>query len=338
MLSVNAMLALRQLGLGEVVRSIGYAFDSVAILDQQGKVINETDMRGVTQTYGGGNFSVHRSDLQAVLLNQLTDEQLRLGKKCVDFTPGRQITLRFEDDSQAAADALIAYDGIHSVVRKKLLPQVVLRYAGYTCWRAVVPYRFHQYPKRFSETWGAKGRFGIVPLKSDRVYWFATMNAPQNDAETRNFRVADLQKNFQHYHEPVADILAHTTDEHLLWNDILDFKPIEHYAFGNVVLAGDAAHAMTPNLGQGAGMAIEDAAVLTFCLSDSATAEEAFRRFELIRQKRVSSIVNGAFQLGRIAQSSSPLLSKLRNNLFRIMPSWVGERQMKELYSVPLQD
>ena len=337
-LSVNAMRALRQLGLHEVVRSIGYAFDSVAILDQQGKIINETKMQKVAQVYGGGNFSVHRSDLQAVLLDQLPDGLVHLGKKCVDFTPRTQITLRFEDGDQVTADALIAYDGIHSVVRKKLLPRVALRYAGYTCWRAVVPYRFCQYPKRFSETWGTKGRFGIVPLKSDCVYWFATMSAPQDDAETRNFGVADLRRNFQHYHAPVADILEHTTDEQLLWNDILDFKPVEHYAFGNVVLAGDAAHAMTPNLGQGAGMAIEDAAVLTFCLSRGATAEEAFHHFEQLRQKRVSSIVNGAFQLGKIAQSDSPLLSRLRNNLFRMMPSWVGEQQMRKLYEVPLQD
>ena len=337
-LSVNSMRALRQLGLDEVVRSMGYAFDSVAILDQRGKVINETEMRGVTQTYGGGNFSVHRSDLQAVLLNQLTDEQIHLGKKCVDFTQGKQITLRFEDGNQATAEALIAYDGIHSVVRNKLLPQVTLRYAGYTCWRAVIPYHFRRHAKRFSETWGLEGRFGIVPLKSDLVYWFATKSAPQDDAKMRNFGVADLRRNFQHYHEPVVDILEHTTDKQLLWNDILDFKPVKHYAFGNVVLAGDAAHAMTPNLGQGAGMAIEDAAVLTFCLSDSATAEEAFRRFESMRQKRVSSIVTGAFQLGRIAQSNSPLLSRLRNKLFRMMPSWVGERQMKELYNVPLKN
>ncbi len=337
-LSVNAMRALRQLGLHEVVQSIGYAFDSVAILDQRGEIINETKMQKVAQVYGGGNFSVHRSDLQAVLLDQLPDGLLRLGKKCVDFTPHTQITLRFEDGNQATADALIAYDGIHSVVRKKLLPQVVLRYAGYTCWRAVVPYRFHRYAERFSETWGLEGRFGIVPLKGNHVYWFATMSAPQDDAKMRNFGVADLRRNFQHYHEPVVDILEHTTGEQLLWNDILDFKPIEHYAFGNIALAGDAAHAMTPNLGQGAGMAIEDAAVLTFCLSDSATAEEAFRRFESMRQKRVSSIVTGAFQLGRIAQSNSPLLSRLRNKLFRMMPSWVGERQMKELYNVPLKN
>ncbi len=337
-LSVNAMRALRRLGLHEVVQSIGYAFDSVTILDQRGEIINETKMQKVAQVYGGGNFSVHRSDLQAVLLDQLPEGLLRLGKKCVDFTPHTQITLRFEDGNQATADALIAYDGIHSVVRKKLLPQVALRYAGYTCWRAVVPYQFRQYPKRFSETWGTKGRFGIVPLKGNHVYWFATMSAPQDDAKMRNFGVADLRRNFQHYHEPVVDILEHTTDEQLLWNDILDFKPVKHYAFGNVVLAGDAAHAMTPNLGQGAGMAIEDAAVLTFCLSDSATAEEAFRRFESMRQKRVSSIVTGAFQLGRIAQSNSLLLSKLRNKLFRMMPSWVGEWQMKELYNVLLQN
>ncbi len=132
-------------------------------------------------------------------------------------------------------------------------------------------YWFRQYPKRFSETWGTKGRFNIVPLKSDRVYWFATMSAPQDNAEMRNFGVAGLRRNFQHYHAPVAEILEHTTDEQLLWNDISDFKTIENYAFDSVVLAGDAAHAMTPNLGQGAGMAIEDDAFVDRRAADEET-------------------------------------------------------------------
>ena len=337
-LSVNSILALRQLGLDEVVQSVGYAFEQVTLLDQQGRPINQTDMQSVATLYGASNFSVHRADLQAVLVSQLAPDTLHIGKKCVDVDQSKnQVTLLFEDGHRATANALIAFDGIHSVVRQKYLPQVTLRYAGYTCWRAVVPYSFHHYPKRFSETWGRRGRFGIVPLTDHRVYWFATLNANRNDARLRDYTVADLQHNFRNYHAPITDILTHTAEGQLLWNDILDFKPIKHYAFGSVVLAGDAAHAMTPNMGQGAGMAIEDAAVLTECLTHYAQVNEAFHRFEQRRKKRVSSIVNGSFQLGRIAQLSHPGLAALRNGLFRMIPERISRQQMKSLYEVRLR-
>ena len=335
-LSVNSVRALQQIGLDEVVKAIGYAFDQVAILDQQSRTINETSMQATAETYGVGNFSVHRADLQTVLVDQLAFGTLQLGKQCTDFVQEEQITLRFADGSRATAEALIAFDGIHSPVRQKLLPKVALRYAGYTCWRAVIPYRFQRNAKRFSETWGPAGRFGIVPLADERVYWFATINAAHRGSVLQHYTVADLQRNFQDYHSPIVDLLTHTTDEQLLWNDILDFKPIDRYAFGNVALAGDAAHAMTPNMGQGAGMAIEDAVVLTNCLTRYPTATEAFSRYEALRKSRIQSMVNGSFQLGRIAQLTSPWWSKLRNQAFRSIPKWLTQRQMKSLYNVAL--
>lgn len=336
-LSVNSVLALRQLGLDEAVQSVGHAFDEVAILDQRGRPISSTDMRSLAVAYGVSNFSIHRADLQEVLVSQLTPHTLQVGKKCVAITQREnQVTLSFEDGSTAVAEALIAFDGIHSVVRRTLLPQVTLRYAGYTCWRSVISYDSHQRIS-FSETWGKQGRFGIVPLTDQRVYWFATLNAKRNDPHLRSYTVADLQRTFQNYHAPIVDILAHTSDEELLWNDILDFKPIERYAFGNIALAGDAAHAMTPNMGQGAGMAIEDAAVLTDCLTHYPEVDEAFRQFEQRRRQRASSIVKGSFQLGRVAQLTNPWLSTLRNTLFRMIPEQVSQRQMKSLYEVDLR-
>ena len=337
-LSANAMLALRQLKLEESVKSVGHAFDQVTLLDQRGKTISTTDMDSVAAAYGAGNFSVHRADLQRVLVNQLNHGTLQLGKRCTEVIRGnQQVELRFEDGTEVAVAGLIAFDGIHSVVRKMLLPQTTLRYAGYTCWRAVIPYTFHHHAKRFSETWGTRGRFGIVPLINQRVYWFATMSARRNDPQLRDYKVADLLNNFQDYHVPISDIIANTSDEQLLWNDILDFKPIEHYAFGNIVLAGDAAHAMTPNMGQGAGMAIEDAAVLVNCLTRHRTINEAFHHFEQRRKKRVSSIVNGAFRLGQVAQLRNSWLGALRNGLLRILPERISQQQMDSLYRVNLE-
>ena len=338
-LAANSVRALHKLDLDTVVQAIGLPFDQIAILDQQGNIINKTKMSEISREFGAGNFSVHRADLHKVLVSQLKSGTLKLAKRCTEVKADKQqVILTFADGSQAVTSALIAFDGIHSFVRKTLLPQIELRYAGYTCWRAVIPYQFRSQSQQFTETWGKDGRFGIVPLTDGQVYWFATINASVNDTQMQAYRVADLQQNFRNYHSLVTDVLKNTPDKSLLWNDITDFVPINQYAFGNIVLAGDAAHAMTPNMGQGAGMAIEDAAVLTSCVAQYPNIQEAFQQFEQRRIKRVSSMVNKSFQLGKIAQHLPPQFHGLRNSLFRMIPDWVNQRQMREIYKVALDD
>lgn len=185
-----------------------------------------------------------------------------------------------------------------------------------------------------SETWGPGSRFGIVPLTNKRVYWFACLNAKANDPVMKEFRVSDLLRYFGKFHSPVPEILKKTRDEQLIWSDIMDLEPIRQFAFGNIVLMGDAAHATTPNMGQGACMAIEDAAVLSNCLENYATTEEAFRQFEVKRIGRTTRIVNTSRTLGRVAQWENPLLLKLRNAALRLTPQRVTEGQLKFLYEV----
>jgi 2-polyprenyl-6-methoxyphenol hydroxylase-like FAD-dependent oxidoreductase len=185
-----------------------------------------------------------------------------------------------------------------------------------------------------SETWGTDGRFGIVPLAGNKIYWFACINAGQNDPVLPQFKMTDLQRVFRHFHEPVVSILENTRDADLIWNDISDLKPIPHFAFGNVVLVGDAAHATTPNLGQGACQAIEDAVVLADELSRHSDPAEAFAAFERRRLRRTHFIVNTSRKLGTIAQLSQPWLAGLRNTFFRLLPESVNERQMRTLLEV----
>ncbi len=155
-----------------------------------------------------------------------------------------------------------------------------------------------------------------------------------NDADMSRYTVADLQRHFGDYHAPIAQILAKTRDEDLLWNDIIDLKPLKNFAFTNIVLIGDAAHATTPNMGQGACQAIEDAVVLADELAKNINPEAAFRAFEQRRLKRTHYIVNNSRILGSIAQISHPLLAAARNSLFRMLPESVNERQMKTLFEV----
>jgi 2-polyprenyl-6-methoxyphenol hydroxylase-like FAD-dependent oxidoreductase len=100
-------------------------------------------------------------------------------------------------------------------------------------------------------------------LVNGKLYWFACLNADANNVVMRNYTVENILSHFNHFHEPIPSLIKNTRNEQLIWGDIIDLKPLTQFAFDNIVLMGDAAHATTPNMGQGACMAIEDAVVLS---------------------------------------------------------------------------
>ncbi|MBN8787359.1 MAG: FAD-dependent monooxygenase [Terrimonas sp.] len=135
------------------------------------------------------------------------------------------------------------------------------------------------------------------------------------------------------YPAEVQSILNQTLEDALIWNDIIDLKPIPKYAFGNILLLGDAAHATTPNMGQGACQAIEDAAVLYDELLKGGELNDIFLRFEKRRLKRTHFITNQSACIGKMAQTTNPLMIKVRNAIFRAMPESIKEKQFKQLYN-----
>lgn len=149
---------------------------------------------------------------------------------------------------------------------------------------------------------GRKGRFGLVPLSNNRIYWFACLNAKAPGSPIRTYTARDLMKIFEGYHEPIPQILAQTSDHHMLQHDIYDLPPISRFAFGRVVLLGDAAHAMTPNMGQGAGQSVEDAVILASHLKQSPVIEEALLRYERERIGRTGQITRMSDRIGKVAQ------------------------------------
>ena len=336
-LGANAVKAFTEIGIQQDVLKAGKVLKKLFIKDKKGRVLTETDSEQISRKFGAvDNFTIHRADLHDVLLKHVHPESIKLDKQCVDFKQERDgILLRFQDRSTAYADYVIACDGIHSIFRTKLVPHSKCRYSGYTCWRGVIdklPPGINM--EETSETWGNGSRFGIVPLAKDRIYWFACLNASEDDATKKKYTVNDVLSHFSSFHEPITSILRNTSDDQLIWGDIIDIKPLSRFAFNNIVLMGDAAHATTPNLGQGACMAIEDALILANLISANSTVDDAFVKFETLRRPRTEKIVNASWNLGRIAQFENPLLSWLRNTAVRLTPPSVAERQMKFLYNV----
>ncbi|MDN4165869.1 FAD-dependent monooxygenase [Cytophagales bacterium LB-30] len=333
-LAANAMQALKHLGISESVIQAGRQLNAFSIYNPSGKVISRSTTHALDAEFGISNFTTHRAQLHAVLSAQLKPEQILLGKRCQSFlqhTDG--YTLHFEDGSQLQAQYLLIADGIRSRLRQQLLPESTLRYAGCASWRGVVHIP-EAMPAEASETWGPQGRFGIVPLANNQVYWFATKNANEPRSPLARYTKADLMRNFATYHTPIRQLLEATEENAIIYTDIFDLSPIPRYAFGHALLLGDAAHATTPNMGQGACLAIEDAAILASCLKKTKDVALAFRQFEQKRMARARDIVEQSWRLGQVAQWENSLLVGLRNTAFRLMPQSLSTQQLRKIYSI----
>jgi 2-polyprenyl-6-methoxyphenol hydroxylase-like FAD-dependent oxidoreductase len=182
-----------------------------------------------------------------------------------------------------------------------------------------------------TETWGNGKRFGLVPLSHGRIYWFATRNAPENKPDPHAGRKERLLNLFSTCHTPVTAVIEATDEAAILHNDIYDRPPLAHWSEGRVTLLGDAAHAMTPNLGQGACQAIEDALALSRCLTTESSIASALQGYGRQRITRANTIVQRSHRLGQVFQWERPLAIRIRNTLFKVMPSQVLLQQLEWL-------
>ncbi|GIP38756.1 hypothetical protein J31TS4_20360 [Paenibacillus sp. J31TS4] len=330
----NALRALDRLGLKEPMMEHSKILRKMIILSDKGAVITETDSLLVSERFGTDNVTIHRADLLLVLRNALKPGTIVFNKRCVDFVQEQDgVNVSFEDGETIRADAVVAADGIGSLFRRTLVPGSTPRYAGYTCWRAVISDPGIGIDDHVAtETWGPKGRFGIVPLAGGQIYWFACVKAKARDPQIAKYRINELLSIFKDYHRPIPQIIQATDDASLIRNDILDIKPIPHYAFDRIVLLGDAAHATTPNLGQGAGQAMEDAYILARCLETARDMATAFKEYERKRLDRTAKIIKMSNQIGQIAQLENKWLILLRNAVLKQVPPSVSMKRFEFLY------
>ena len=149
----------------------------------------------------------------------------------------------FQDGSEALGNILIVADGIHSIVRKQVTQGDNYRYAGYTCWR-VTPTNNLSLTNDFIETWGTNGRFGIVPLPNNEVYWYALINAKARDPKYKAYTTTDLYNHFKTYHNPIPSILKNASDVEIIHRDIVDITPMKQFLTNASYLLG-MLHALT---------------------------------------------------------------------------------------------
>lgn len=328
-LASNAMKGFELLGLENQVKEISNHLTQFQLVDSQEKIIHKTATDRIKQNYDTDNFVVHRAELHQLLVKELGTNLILTDKKIIQFEQNNEnVRLYFQDGSQSDFDFVIAADGVNSTLRQSLISNSEPRYAGYWCWRSVVKWEKMQLHEG-TEVWGTKGRFGISPLTKNRIYWYACINSNLKDG-IPEFSLEELKNRFDSYFPMVRELLDLSKENELISTPIVDIKPISNFHFNRILLLGDAAHATTPNMGQGACMAIEDGAVLQEELRQH-DWQMACSNFEKRRLARTKYIIDKSEMAGKVAQLDNPILALARNQMIRLLPDSIVHGQMKRL-------
>jgi 2-polyprenyl-6-methoxyphenol hydroxylase-like FAD-dependent oxidoreductase len=291
----NAMRVLEKNGLADEVRRDSWPYLTRETRDAAGRLLATRDYRPL---YESGKLAqgalVHRAHLLGVLYRSLPPGTVTFGSLVKSIKP-------------LTADLIIGADGIRSQVRRELFSDQEPIYMGYRSHRLVMDNVAGV--RCFTEYLGRGQRIGLVPISEKRIYIWTTFNSPQHEQPA-----PDLARLFAQFtHEPVRYLFSAlppapqiiTTEIEELWAG--------KWCGERAVLLGDAAHAMTPNIGQGAGMAMEDATVLAEELSGGAALERALANYARRRKTRVESVMRISREVGRDGQRSNAMAVWLRN-------------------------
>jgi 2-polyprenyl-6-methoxyphenol hydroxylase-like FAD-dependent oxidoreductase len=322
----NALRALNKIGLIDIYETLGEQVSAGSVSTWRGDVLADLRKVEFLKKLGKINMVVHRAELLAQLLKTLGEDRVQLGATCVGFTQDATgVSARFADGLEARGDMLIGADGIHSVIRAQLFGFMKPSYVGYTCWRGVA-----HITRTGLETWAwGKGyQFGITPMSQGRAYWFAQKYTPEGEKDKPVGKKSEVLELFCDWHDPIPAVIEATAETDILRNDIYELKHLRHWGRGRVTLLGDAAHAMTPNLGQGACIAIEDAVELGECVKAETDIVAALKLYEKRRVTRANRIALLAHMIGQAVQWENPVLSYTRNTIMKSMPVILVKRLM----------
>ncbi|UHO38706.1 FAD-dependent monooxygenase [Chryseobacterium capnotolerans] len=325
----NAMQIFEKLGIRHKIEEAGHKISTIKITDPQLRTLSDVPLKKFERKYGVHNIAIHRGDLQMILAKEIGFDNIRLSKRLSKIEQGSSYLLTFEDGTTAIADAVIGADGIKSVVRQQILNIGKQRSANQKCWRGVSELDWtKKYSHQAYEAWGKGKRFGFVRINEQQLYWYAVVNDNLVKYPTQ---LAEL---FSEFNLDVSRIISETPKEKIFINDIIDLEPISQWQKDRVCLIGDAAHATTPNMGQGACQAIEDAYVLGKLFSEGKSVEETFKQYEEMRMKKAHYIVNTSSTIGKVSHYENSLAVWLRNTLLKATPSSTNEKQMEKVFDI----
>lgn len=320
-----ALRVFDRLGLGAEVRALGARLAPAGMRGADGRWFARLEESDFVRSFGEPSIGVHRGELQALLLSRLPADVVHTGHEIVSLHQGAAVEVGFANGERAVGSAVVGADGNRSTVRSILFGDRPLHDCRYGGWRGTTTWPDGLTTEEAAgEVWGPRARFGFVPIGGDRLTWYGSARdvAPERGIEA-------AVEVFASFPDPIPEVVASTPPDMLWASHIYDRRPLRRWTVDRVTLLGDAAHPMTPELGQGACQAIVDAWTLAEELSRAEDPASAFRAYERRRRGRAAMVQIAARGMAVGGNVESPLAQRIRAGVTKSTPKGLVLRQLR---------
>jgi FAD-dependent urate hydroxylase len=321
--SSNGLDVLRTLDVDAAGRADGFPIPHMVMWSRTGKRLGEV-ANGIRLRDGTVSVALRRGLLQRVLREEAerSGARFEFGKRLDTYQVdgGNKVIARFVDGTEAEGSLLLGADGIHSATRQVMDPAApkptytgLLSIGGYSHSSTIPPT-----PETQHFVFGRHAFFGYLVRPSGEIWWF--VNLPQAEEPSRADLVDTstdewkrrLVELFAGDLDRISEIIEATEGEIGAYT-VSDLATIPNWHRGRVALIGDAVHATSPNAGQGASLAMEDALVVAKCLRDMPDVEQAFAAYERLRRERAEKVVAYSHRIGQSKTINNPIGIRIRD-------------------------
>jgi 2-polyprenyl-6-methoxyphenol hydroxylase-like FAD-dependent oxidoreductase len=312
--------ALQTLGVGDALAAAGQPLERFEFRTNRGRQLAGFPIGVRGRELGSQPVGVLRAELHKVLLEAVGEDAIRLGARCVGLEHDAEgVTARFADGREERGDLLVGADGLDSVVRAQLAGSTPPRYPGYGHWFGFTEAELGPMsPPTFRIMFAPGRRFGLLPVGSGRLCWWCTFRAPEGGRRVEPGVKSTLLRNFGDWAAPVRAVVEATDEAAIGRRDTYDRERLERWGVGRTTLLGDAAHAMTFDLGLGASTTLKDAVMLGKAFEAAPDVLTALRAYEAVRRPRANQLVKNSASVGAMAAWENPIAARLHQGVLAL--------------------
>ncbi|MEI6815926.1 MAG: FAD-dependent monooxygenase [Bacteroidota bacterium] len=325
----NAIRLLKQFGVLEDIYDNGEVVNHFILTNHKGKRLYHLDLNHEEIK----PVSIMREYLYSILVNKLPEGTITFNHALREYNQLEEnVKIMFDNNKLMEADLLIGADGFKSRVRHLMKHEDAPDYHGYQIWRAIIDSPFPDIlEKGVHHFWGRGKRFGYTPLGNNKIAWWASSRESLHRINHMNSdRKKKIYNYFRNWAYPVPELIKATEEDNITKAGSFSKPPATTWCDGSVVLIGEAAHSVSPNLGMGISLAIEDAIILARCLERYKSVPDALLYYEDARIPRATAVTNNILYAFKLSHLKKPYQLLIRDLALKYLPKKFKEKKIRE--------